>query len=59
MRHFRQFFFHNDFRQEVASDVISGVVVQPTRMDVRMKCGDSRSNRSQDIRGATQFVVKE
>ena len=42
--------FQNNFRLEVVSDVISGVVVDPTDMKVRVKFGDSRSNRSRDIR---------
>ena len=37
-------------RPEAASDAISGVVVDPTGMDVRVKLGDSKSNRSRDIR---------
>ena len=36
----------NNFRLEVASDVISSVVVNSTGMNVRVKLGDSRSNRS-------------
>ena len=32
------------------SDVISSVVVEPTGMKVRVKFGDSSSNRSRDIR---------
>ena len=32
------------------SDVISGVVVDPTGIKVPVKFGDSRSNRSRDLR---------
>ena len=39
----------DNFRPEVDSDVISGVVVEATGMKVRVKSGDSRSNRSPDI----------
>ena len=39
----------NNFRPEVHSDVISGVLVDPTGMKVRVKFGDSRSNHSRDI----------
>ena len=51
-------FFHDNFRPEVASDVMFGVVVERTRMDVTGKFGDSRSNRSRDIRAA-RFVMDE
>ena len=47
-RHFRRF-FRCSFRLEVASDVISGVFVDPTSLKVRVKFGDSRSNHSRDI----------
>ena len=40
--------FHS--RPEVGSDVISGEVVDPASLKVRVKYGDSRSNRSRDIR---------
>ena len=36
----------NTFRPEVESDVISGVVVDPTGTKVREKLGDSRSTHS-------------
>ena len=32
------------------SDVISGIVVDPTGVKVPLKFGDSKSNRSRDIR---------
>ena len=38
-----------NFRPEVASDVMSWVVVDTTGMDVLVKCGDSGSNRSREI----------
>ena len=38
------------------SAVISGVVVEQVGVDVRVKFGDFRSNRSRDIRAA-HFVV--
>ena len=37
------------FRSEVARDVISGVDVEYVGMNVRIKFGDSRSNRFLDI----------
>ena len=37
-------------RPEAASDVISGMAVQYDGMDVRVKLGDSMSNRSRDVR---------
>ena len=40
----------DNFRPEAASDVISGVAVEPTGVKVRVKFGDSRQNRSRDIR---------
>ena len=55
--HFQQFCSDN-FRKEVASDVISGVIADPTRMDVRVKFDDSRSNCSQHIR-QPHFVTDE
>ena len=45
-------------RPEEASDVISGVVVDPTSLDIHVKFGDSWSNRSQDIR-LPHFVTDE
>ena len=36
----------------LTSDTISGVAVDYAGMDVRVKCGDSRSNGSRDIRRA-------
>ena len=49
MRHVRTFFELSNCQPEVVSDVISGVVVEPTGAKVRVKVGDSRSNRSRDI----------
>ena len=40
------------------SDVISGAVVDPTGVKVRVKFGDSRSNRSRDI-GLPDFVTND
>ena len=48
--HFRPFFDFDDCQQEVVSDVIYGVVVEPAGVKVRVKFGDSRSNSSRDIR---------
>ena len=39
----------DNFRPEVYSEVISGVLVDPTGVNVHAKFGDSRSNRSRDI----------
>ena len=43
--------FSNDdnFRPEVYSDVMSSVVVDLTGVKVRVKYGDSKSNRCRDI----------
>ena len=41
--------FRSSFRPEVYNDVISGVAVEPTGLEVRVKFGDFRSNRSPDI----------
>ena len=41
--------FHDNFRPEVDSDVISGADVDPIGMDVPEKFGASRSNSSRDI----------
>ena len=51
IRH-RQFstIFRCSFRPKVVSDVISGVVVDPTGLKVCVKFGYSRPNRSRDIR---------
>ena len=43
---------------EVDSDVISGVIVDPISVKVAVKCGDSRSNRSPDIR-LPHFVTSD
>ena len=48
---FDRFLNVDNFRPEVYSDVISGVVVDPTGVKkVGVKFGDSKSNRSRDIR---------
>ena len=46
------------FRPEVASDVITGVVNQDVGMHVCANFGDSRSNRSRDIR-LPHFVMND
>ena len=43
---------------EAASEVISGVVVDPIRIKFHVKLGDSRSNRSRDIR-VPHFVTND
>ena len=45
-------------RPYVDNDVISGVAVDSAGVDIRIKFGDSRSNRFRDIRGA-DFVSNE
>ena len=40
----------DNFRSEEASDVISGANVEQVGLNVHVKFGDSRSNRSRDIR---------
>ena len=40
----------DNFRPAVASDVISGVDVEQIAMNVPVTFGDSRSNRSRDVR---------
>ena len=57
MRHFRQV-FRNNFRPEVANDVVSGEAVELVGVDVRVKFGDSRSNRYRYIRAA-HFVIDD
>ena len=47
---FNRFVNFNNCQLEVVSDVISGVVVDPTGMKASVNFGDSRSNRSRDIR---------
>ena len=39
-----------NYQPEEASDVVSGMAVQYVSVDVCVKYGDSRSNRSRDIR---------
>ena len=48
----------DSFRLEVYNDVISGVVVDPMGMKVPVKFGESRSNRSIDIR-LPHFVMND
>ena len=48
-------FFHNNFRLEVVTDVLSGVAVDHVGVDILVKIGDSRSNGSRYIR-KTAFV---
>ena len=43
----------DNFLPEVRSDVMSGVVVDPTDVNIPVKLGDSRSNRSRDIQHKT------
>ena len=52
--------FRYNFQPEIDNDVISGVdvAVDYIDMDVHIRVGDSRSNGSQDIRGA-DFVSNE
>ena len=51
-------FFHDNFRPEVVSDVISSFAVARVGVDVPVKFGDCRSNRSRYIR-TTHFVMDE
>ena len=44
------------FRTSITS-VISGVVVDPTSVKVPVKFGDSRSNRSRDLRTTTTVYL--
>ena len=39
---FSKVFFHNNFKSEAASNVVSGVTVEKAGMDIRIKFGDSR-----------------
>ena len=45
-------FIRYNFRPEVDSNVLAGLAVDGGGMDVPVKFDDSRSNGSQDIRGA-------
>ena len=47
---FDRVFNFDNCQTEVVSDVISGMVVDPTGVKARVKFDDSRSNRSRDIR---------
>ena len=53
----RSFNFDN-WQPTVANDIISGVVVQDVGLDVVTKLGDSRLNRSRDIR-LPHFLTNE
>ena len=48
--------FRDNFQSDVVSDVISGENVVQFSTDVRLKYGDSTSNRSRDIQ-LPQFVA--
>ena len=48
----------DNFRPEVASDVISGMNVEQVGMNVHVKFGDFRSNRFRDIR-LPHFVTND
>ena len=50
VRHFRPFWNFANCQPEVVSDVISGVVIDPTGLKVPVILCDSRSNRSCDMR---------
>ena len=50
--------FRDIFRPEVVSDVISAVAVEQVGLDIRVKFGDSRSNRLRDNR-AVKLVMDE
>ena len=54
-------FFRDNFRPEVASDIISGLSVDEVGLDVFVKFGDSRSSPSRNSRNirADQFVMDE
>ena len=58
MRHFGCF-FHDNFQPEVASDAISGANVGLVSLDVIVKFGDSRSNRSGDMHATASLVMKD
>ena len=62
MRHFRPFFSSSNFdkcRLEAAGDDVTfGLAVEYLDTDVGVKFGDSRSNRSRDIRVA-HFVMDD
>ena len=51
-------FVRRNLRLKVVGNVISGLAVQKFGVDVRVKCGDCRSNCSRDIRAA-HFVKDE
>ena len=53
-----RFFNFDNCQPEVASDLISCMAVQYVGVDVCVKFGDSRSNRSQDIR-LPHFVTED
>ena len=49
MRHFRPFFNYDNCQLEVASDIVSGLFVGPTGVEVHVKFCDSRSYVSRDM----------
>ena len=51
-------FSADNFRPEVANDVISGMIVDPTSLKVFERFGDSMSSRSRDIR-LSHFATDE
>ena len=50
--------FHNNFRPEVISDVLSGVGVEQIGVDISVNFGDSRSSHSRYI-GLPLFVAED
>ena len=55
---FDRYLNFDNCQPELVSDVISGAVVDPTGVKIRVKFGDSRSNRSRDIR-LPDFVTND
>ena len=53
---FGRFFYVDDFRTEFDSDVMSGVVVDPSSLKILVKFGVSRTDRARVIR-LTHFVT--
>ena len=58
IRHFRTFLNFDNCQPEAVSGVISGKADQDVGMDVCANFGDSRSNRSRDIR-QSHFVTND
>ena len=56
--HFFNSFVHNNVQPEVDSEVKSSVAIEGVSMDVRVKFGDSASNRSRGISTA-HFVMDD